>query len=402
MTSRHLSLLGGLALLAFPFALVWGQTGTDPAVQPGVEVLTHGPVHEAFAEPADPDPRAQPIVPKQPPDPVEEMPPDQKPEGQNVQWIPGYFAWDDETSVFLWVSGCWRDVPPGKGWVPGHWEQLEGGWQWSPGFWADLQQTQVQYLPTPPLTLDAGPSVPAPAEDSTYVPGCWVYQQTRYLWRPGFWLAYRPDWVFCPAHYMYTRAGCVFVEGFWDYPLTRRGLLFAPCRFERRVWGTPGWFFRPTYAVPDTALVSSLFVRTSQRRYYFGDYFAPNYTKRGFVPWIDYRLAGRVPDPLFSHTRAFYHRQDPRWEQGLRTLYAERRANTFPRPPRTLVQQNLLVRNLTVNKTVRVTNVNEVVNRVTLAAPLAQLHQHAPAVKLRPVPAAQLAQERKACSCSGR
>src|SRR5947209_16315102 len=70
----------------------------DPATaqEEGVEVQARGPVHEAFAEPISGQPRPSPIVPKKPPDPVEEMPPDQKPEGNNVQWIPGYWQFDDE------------------------------------------------------------------------------------------------------------------------------------------------------------------------------------------------------------------------------------------------------------------------------------------------------------------
>src|SRR5262249_39633132 len=90
--------------------------------QEGVEVLARGPVHEAFAEPSIRGPRPTPVVPKKPPEAIEELPPDQKPEGNNVQWIPGYWAWDDDRNDFLWVSGIWRDIPPGQQWVPGHWE----------------------------------------------------------------------------------------------------------------------------------------------------------------------------------------------------------------------------------------------------------------------------------------
>src|SRR5262245_30084520 len=35
----------------------------DPGTQ-GIEVLTRGPVHEAFAEPTDPQPRPQPAAPR--------------------------------------------------------------------------------------------------------------------------------------------------------------------------------------------------------------------------------------------------------------------------------------------------------------------------------------------------
>src|SRR5262249_3547820 len=180
-----------------------------------------------------------------------EQPPDQKPEGENVGWIPGYWAWDDERSDFLWVSGFWRDVPPDRKWVPGTWQQVEGGFQWTPGFWAEEGLQEVSYVPPPPETVERGPSTPAPAEDSTYVPGCWVYRKTRFVWRPGFWVPFRPGWVWPPARYVWSPAGCVFVEGFWDHPLYDRGLLFAPVRLERALLARR-WAFTPTFVVqPD-------------------------------------------------------------------------------------------------------------------------------------------------------
>src|SRR4029078_2257878 len=83
-------------------------------------------------------PAPSPVVKKQPPDPIEELPPDQKPEGDNVQWIPGYWHWDDESSQFIWISGFWRQVPPGRVWVPGSWRAANGGSQWVPGFWQEV------------------------------------------------------------------------------------------------------------------------------------------------------------------------------------------------------------------------------------------------------------------------
>src|SRR5262245_39638659 len=71
----------------------------------GVEVQARGPVHEAFATPSDPQPAAPPVVPKEPPAAIEEVPPEQKPEGDNVQWVPGYWAWDAGTEEYVWVSG---------------------------------------------------------------------------------------------------------------------------------------------------------------------------------------------------------------------------------------------------------------------------------------------------------
>src|SRR5262249_7392360 len=149
-------------------------------------------VHEAFGEPTEPRPLASPTIPKAPPNPVQELPPEERPEGDEVVWIPGYWAFDDDADDFVWVSGFWREPPPGRTWVPGEWHEVEGGWQWSSGFWADQAQETLEYLPPPPPSVEAGPSVPAPRENMTYVPGCWIYRQTRYWWRPGFWVESQP------------------------------------------------------------------------------------------------------------------------------------------------------------------------------------------------------------------
>src|SRR5262245_19108342 len=103
MRLRHLTglaaALGLAALLAVPSPAQTNAREDDPE---GVEVLARGPVHEAYAEPSAPRLEAPPVVPKEPPDPIEEVPPEQRPDGDNVQWIPGYWAWDEEASEFLW------------------------------------------------------------------------------------------------------------------------------------------------------------------------------------------------------------------------------------------------------------------------------------------------------------
>ena len=49
--------------------------------QNGPEVLTRGPIHEAFAEVVSYNPRPGQIVSKEPPQAIEEVPPAEKPEG---------------------------------------------------------------------------------------------------------------------------------------------------------------------------------------------------------------------------------------------------------------------------------------------------------------------------------
>ena len=102
------------------------------------------------------------------------MPPDQKPAGQNVQWIPGYWSWDVSRNDYLWVSGIWREPPPNSQWVPGYWHQVEGGSQWVPGTWIPvelgsrrrdrLRSARPAVLPAAAAaqSLETGPTTPQP------------------------------------------------------------------------------------------------------------------------------------------------------------------------------------------------------------------------------------------------
>jgi hypothetical protein len=306
-------------------------------------------------------PQAGPVVTKKPPDPIEEQPPDQKPDGRDVRWIPGYWAWDDQSNDFLWVSGFWRDVPPGHHWMPGTWQQVAGGWQWSPGFWATDESQEINYVPTPPPTIDAGPSTPAPQPTDIYAPGCWMWRD-RWMWRPGYWVAYRPDWVWVPANYVWTPAGCIFTEGHWDHPLETRGLLFCPVRLLRRELA--GWVFTPSLVVNADFLLSALFVGPARHCYFFGDFFEDRFRTAGFVAWIDYRPTRHSIDPCFAFYRQEF-RSDPAWDRNLHNLYRARFAGEVPRPPHTFAEQQKVIQTLTVNRTANV-NVFKNINLTTV------------------------------------
>ncbi|HMF14581.1 MAG TPA: hypothetical protein VKE94_19835, partial [Gemmataceae bacterium] len=305
-----------------------------------IEVQTRGPIHEAFATPADSPPRPGLAVDKKPPEPIKEIPSDQKPNGENVQWIPGYWAWDTDRNDYTWVSGFWRVPPQGRKWVPGHWTEADGGWRWVTGFWAPGAQEQVPYIDeAPPDSLDNGPSVPAPDDNSVYVPGNWAYKSNGYAWQPGFWSTAQPGYVWTPARYCWTPSGYVRVSGYWDYPLEDRGLLFAPVCFSSPLWTNPDWYYQPSYCLPLGGLLNWLFCRPSWGCYYFGDYFGRGYYDQGFYPWFAYGT--RFHDPLFG----YYHwrnRENRGWDGGLASDYRARGNGTLARPPRTLAQQNAL------------------------------------------------------------
>ncbi|MGL4555050.1 MAG: hypothetical protein ACRC33_28120, partial [Gemmataceae bacterium] len=308
-----------------------------PAAPPPVpageepEVQARGPVHEGYAMPAEGFSKAGPVAPKAPPEPIAETPPDEKPEGDAVIWMPGYWMWDEDRADFLWVSGFWRVAPPGRKWVPGYWAKADAGFRWVSGLWAPAGGEELRYNDAPPVPLDVGPSQPAPDEFSTYVPGIWV-QRDRWMWRPGFWLAPREDWIYCPPRWCWTPRGHLFCGGFWDRPLGHRGVLFAPVYFggfRPRLWS-------PRFVVGVNPLLGSLWVRPGFG-YAFGDFYGAGYGRRGYTAWA---AAGpRFRDPLFSHYR-FQNRADPNWANGLRTNYDARVRNESARPARTLALQD--------------------------------------------------------------
>lgn len=304
----------------------------------GVEVLTRGPVHEAFAGIVTFNPEPGVVAPQAPPEAIEEWPPDERPEGANVTWIPGYWAWDDERNDFLWVSGVWRALPPGRQWVAGYWRNTRQGSQWTSGYWADANVNQTTYLPAPPATVEAGPNIAPPSADYVWTPGCWVWYQNRYAWRPGYWVSARLDWVWYPAYYVWTPRGYVFVEGYWDYPVARRGVLFAPVYFESRVYAQRGYYYSPSIVINLNLFSEHLFVRPRYHHYYYGDYYAPAYVNSGFYFSFIYQSSHRGYDPIYTHRR-WEHRQDRDWERRVQTTYQNRRDHEDARPPRTWAAQ---------------------------------------------------------------
>jgi hypothetical protein len=312
------------------------------------------------------------VVEKEPPRPVEEMPPDQKPAGANVQWIPGYWSWDQARSDFLWISGVWREPPPGRQWVPGYWHQVQGGFQWVPGAWVPLTaaasegpaqsavQTPASYLPPPPASLETGPNSPAPSPGVFWSPGSWYWQENRYVWRPGFWAAAQPSWVWIPAHFVWTPGGYLFVDGYWDLPLASRGILFAPVYYPQPVYLQPSYVFTPSITIATPGLVANLFVQPGYGHYCFGDYYDRTFLSVGIFPWFSFTYASGPArpvfyDPIFTFYASVNVSRDPGWVTRVREDYIVRRDNVAMRPPRTYVEQTrIFERNVNITNNVTV------------------------------------------------
>ena len=351
-----------------------------------VEVLTRGPLHEAFAAPLVFDPTPGAVTPQSPPESIDELPPDEKPDGEAVVWIPGYWSFDDERQDFIWVSGFWRNLPPSRQWVPGYWSQVAGGSRWISGFWAPAASQDAEYLPPPPRSVEAGPSSDAPSPDHIYVPGSWRYVERSYAWRPGYWIAARPEWVWVPAQYVWTPAGCVYVDGYWDFAPEERGLLFAPVYVPPVLLARPGFVFGPSITLDVGLVFDYSFCRPRYRHYYFGDYYAAEYIGYGVYPAFSFHMSAYGYDPLWAHRVVFHSRFEPGYVIHVRERFIHRRRHVDARPPRTYVNQVVKVKNIqknvVKNKTViKNSNINvnsEDADSFALGRPLGQ-----PAAKAR-------------------
>jgi len=288
MVSKHL--LQRIRIMAFAIGISFFlQTGITSAANEsivddqGIEVLTRGPIHEAFADVSVDEVQPESVAPRNVPDPIDELPPDFRPEGDHVEWIPGYWSWDEDRNDFIWVSGIWRDIPPGRQWIPGYWMPVEGGNQYISGYWEDTNQTEMEYLPPPPKPLQAGPSSPSMSPQNIWIDGHWVWIQNRYAWQSGYWLEQRPDMVWVPAHYVWSPRGHIFVRGYWDYRFDRRGVMFAPRYYAQPTYRNHDYSYTPRIVLNINAIFLSLFIRSDSHHYYFGDYYDDRYERRGFV-----------------------------------------------------------------------------------------------------------------------
>jgi len=232
-------------ILLFQAASI-GAAGWSNAADDGMEIMTRGPIHEAFADVGTDEIKPEPVINRRVPDPINEVPPDYRPEGSNVQWISGYWSWDDDQNDFIWISGIWRDIPPGRQWVAGYWLPVDGGNRYVPGYWADATPAAPTYLPPPPAPPRTAPPPSVASPDIVWVDGFWTWRNTGYAWQAGYWLRLRPEMVWIPAHYVWTPHGYIFVRGFWDYQLPRRGLMFAPRYYPRPVYLHPGYSYIPS------------------------------------------------------------------------------------------------------------------------------------------------------------
>ena len=269
----------------------------------------------AFARPSESIVKPGLLAPREPPAAVQELPPDQKPEGDNVVWIPGYWSWDEDRADYLWVSGFFKVASAGRRkWVPGYWNQSDTGWQWVSGFWADANANEVPYVQS--AASHAGSrSVAAAAQRQQFLhPGLLAAPRRPRPVAAGLLERYPSGPRLLPA--------ALFVDAA-RLPVRQRLLGSSPGRprvcFSRSVY-FPGsgsakaatGLISPRTRSPCRALLNSLWVRPGAGYYAFGDYYATRYALRGYQPWVAY--GPRYRDPLYSYSR-WVNRGNPAWAE---------------------------------------------------------------------------------------
>ncbi|MEM7474171.1 MAG: hypothetical protein AAF483_04205 [Planctomycetota bacterium] len=259
-----------------------------PAPGGDYEILLQGPVHEAFgSQSTELSGVSRPaiVADRAPPAAIQEERPQEIPAGNNPQWIEGYWSWDAAREDFIWVSGMYREVPPGRTWVKGAWQQVGTQYLRHAGYWG-VAGVQSTYLPAPPQPLETKPTLPAPDENSFWMPGEWVYQDDSYSWQDGYWTQHYQDWIWQPSCYANTAQGHVYVSGYWDYEPTVRGVPFASVYLPPTTYQNAQFRYVPAFPVArSAALLLNLFVRPGYRSFYYGDLYSNRFASYGLQPW---------------------------------------------------------------------------------------------------------------------
>jgi WXXGXW repeat (2 copies) len=360
------------AALSLPLISLSAQDVAPPPDTEGMEVLTRGVIHEAFAEVVS-DPKPSLVVSKRPPEAIEEVPPELKPDDEATIWISGYWVWDDERDDFFWQSGVWRVVPPGMRWVAGYWHEVPGGWGWVSGFWVSTETDEIRYYDAPPASLEAGPSSPSPGDNFFWATGSWTYVDTGYRWQPGYWSAYQDNWVWISARYVWTPAGCVYLPGRWDYRLTRRGCLFAPVYFTQPIYLRTNYVYRPWYALNTSNLFVHLWVRPNYGHFYFGNYYGSNWNNWGVTPWCQYRPYRNCYDPVLTQLQCHYRQSGVNYISRLDGWHNHYAKNVSHRPPGTWNEQIKIVNQTNSKQISLAVNLQDAARRNDLSVKFAHL-----------------------------
>ncbi|MDB2614278.1 hypothetical protein N9Y92_03885 [Chlamydiales bacterium] len=226
--------------------------------------IEHGPIHEAFVEKLSGDIILE-ALPTQPPRNIIERVPKQP--NEKMIWIPGYWAFDEKGTDFIWVCGVWRLPPPTHDWQPGFWKKFDEGWVFLKGFWNQNAVGNMTYISkAPPENLNEKTGE-APANNTFWISGYWNWNGNEYQWLTGKWEKIDRDFVFVPAHYEWREEGYIFIPAYWDHSLEERGVAFS-C-LDIPPYARSGYVFTPRNIIDYEVICQRLFIYYPDYCYFF-------------------------------------------------------------------------------------------------------------------------------------
>ncbi|GAB5406195.1 MAG: hypothetical protein Aurels2KO_44260 [Aureliella sp.] len=300
-------------------------------IQSRGELVDRVVLHEAFATAAQGVVSAGPIVREAPPEVIVERPA-APPSGTNVAWIDGYWAWHPVRQTYYWISGLWREIPPGRVWVAGQWFSAPGGYQWSNGYWESATSPAPVFAKRPPNSMEAGPTSAGQA-GSFWIPGEYVWQNDTYVFQPGYWTEHQERFVWQPATYIQTPSGYAHVSGYWDFELETRGVPFAPLSVPVEMARQMRLSVSPSVLLaPEATLCLHMFTQPGDSHYYFGSYYGATDVNRGMLPWHDPRSVEYSGSPLLSYYEWKLARSGVPFSSTMATFQSRYRSQAATRP----------------------------------------------------------------------
>ena len=100
---------------------------------------------------------------------------------------------------------------------------------------------------------------------------------------------------------MWTPGGYVFVDGYWDYQMSARGVMFAPVIMHTRTAR-----FRPSIVMDIGRFHMHWFVRPRYGHYYFGDYYDSHYRQHHHIYSHHHFHVNIGYDPFFAYNHVHY------------------------------------------------------------------------------------------------
>ena len=148
----------------------------------------------------------------------------------------------------MWVTGVYRVPPQGRTFVPGYWHAIRTRvWRWVAGFWASSSRKMSLHASTPrgpgrERPIDAG----ARRQFRPISPVCGSIANGRFCLRPVSGRHSRSAGSGSRRNISGPRVVILMIDGYWDYPMEERGLVFAPVYFHQPLWQNAGWVYRPS------------------------------------------------------------------------------------------------------------------------------------------------------------